>query len=496
MGYLGQKPATGENNSFKILDDISSYTLTFNAASTSVVNATDNTITSNDNRFVHGQKVTYAKGSGGTIIGNLPEGVYYIIKDDKNTIKLANSISNLNNNTAVNFSGQGVGALHTLVVAFDGYNTKFIASHTNGTKVHMTRGGQLLLSLNGIVQQPNDNASPTNGFGFEHSSVIVFSTAPVSTDAFWGHVIANNFATLDITDNKIDNFTGNNSTTDFTLSRIPTTVENILVTIDGVIQYPSDNSTTRSYTLSGGTLSFVTAPATNTEIQVRHIGFAAGVGGGGGTGGVTNFYGRSGAVSLVNTDDIDVRHAKAVGVVTATKFVGDVTGNLTGAASTITGIATFKSNVYVDGSLNIAGDIVYDEERGRNINITGVSTFGSGSTSPVQISAGIVTSTIGIVTYYGDGSKLSGVAGGKWRGYTAGIGTESIGVGIGTDNLDDSKLTGIGNSFKGLYISNGMMIIDNHLEGNHYIGTAYNGLMAGPVNINGVLTVDGNYVVV
>ena len=132
----------------------------------------------------------------------------------------------------------------------------------------------------------------------------------------------------------------------------------------------------------------------------------------------------------------------------------------------------------------------------RNINITGVSTFGSGSTSPVQISAGIVTSTIGIVTYYGDGSKLSGVAGGKWRGYTAGIGTESIGVGIGTDNLDDSKLTGIGNSFKGLYISNGMMIIDNHLEGNHYIGTAYNGLMAGPVNINGVLTVDGNYVVV
>jgi len=47
-----------------------------------------------------------------------------------------------------------------------------------------------------------------------------------------------------------------------------------------------------------------------------------------------------------------------------------------------------------------------------------------------------------------------------------------------------------------MYISNGMVIHDNVLHGNHYIGTAFNGLMAGPVNINGVLTVDGNYVVV
>ena len=41
-----------------------------------------------------------------------------------------------------------------------------------------------------------------------------------------------------------------------------------------------------------------------------------------------------------------------------------------------------------------------------------------------------------------------------------------------------------------------MLLVDNALNGNHYIGTAKNGLMAGPVTINGVLTVDGNYVVV
>ena len=86
-------------------------------------------------------------------------------------------------------------------------------------------------------------------------------------------------------------------------------------------------------------------------------------------------------------------------------------------------------------------------------------------------------------------------AGGTWRTYTAGIATNKS-VGVNTNNLDDNDLVGIGNSFQGLYISNGMMITDNKLSGNHYIGTAFNGLMAGPVNIEGTLTVDGNYVVV
>ena len=86
-------------------------------------------------------------------------------------------------------------------------------------------------------------------------------------------------------------------------------------------------------------------------------------------------------------------------------------------------------------------------------------------------------------------------AGGTWSTYTAGIATTKS-VGVNTNNLDDNDLVGIGNSFQGLYISNGMMITDNKLSGNHYIGTAFNGLMAGPVTVEGTLTIDGNYVVV
>ena len=86
-------------------------------------------------------------------------------------------------------------------------------------------------------------------------------------------------------------------------------------------------------------------------------------------------------------------------------------------------------------------------------------------------------------------------AGGTWSTYTAGIATTKS-VGVNTNNLDDNDLVGVGNSFQGLYISNGMMITDNKLSGNHYIGTAFNGLMAGPVTVEGTLTIDGNYVVV
>jgi hypothetical protein len=83
----------------------------------------------------------------------------------------------------------------------------------------------------------------------------------------------------------------------------------------------------------------------------------------------------------------------------------------------------------------------------------------------------------------------------KWRQNTAGITTESS-VGVNTTSVDVSGLTGVGNSFQGLYVSNGMVIYDNTLNGNHYIGTNFNGLMAGPVNVNGTLTIDGVWVVV
>ena len=123
----------------------------------------------------------------------------------------------------------------------------------------------------------------------------------------------------------------------------------------------------------------------------------------------------------------------------------------------------------------------------------------------ITVGTGVTIETNGQATYTGivtatafklaNGSDVGTGAGGTWSSYTAGIAT-SKSVGVNTSTLDDNDLVGVGNSFQGLYISNGMMITDNSLHGNHYIGTAFNGLMAGPVNIEGTLTIDGNYVVV
>jgi len=119
------------------------------------------------------------------------------------------------------------------------------------------------------------------------------------------------------------------------------------------------------------------------------------------------------------------------------------------------------------------------------------ANFGEYSGIGTIIMSGIVSAT----SVRGDGRFLTGVSAGKFVSETAGIVTNTP-VGINTSTVDDKDLTGIGNSFKGLYVSNGMVIHDSELTGVHYIGTSFRGMMAGPVSIAGTLTVDGNYVVV
>ena len=165
--------------------------------------------------------------------------------------------------------------------------------------------------------------------------------------------------------------------------------------------------------------------------------------------------------------------------------------------------ATFNNNSSVD--LHFNGTKKFETTNtGAKVTgtLAGASEVGIQS-GGVQIGAGVTQlNFIGLGnTFAVNGTtvdvSISGNsgAGGTWSSYTAGIATTKS-VGVNTNNLDDNDLVGVGNSFQGLYISNGMMITDNSLHGNHYIGTAFNGLMAGPVTIHGTLTVDGNYVVV
>lgn len=63
------------------------------------------------------------------------------------------------------------------------------------------------------------------------------------------------FASIGIVDLVIDEFTGDNSQTDFVMSQSETDAKNILVTISGIYQAPTNN-----YTVSGYTLTFTSPP--------------------------------------------------------------------------------------------------------------------------------------------------------------------------------------------------------------------------------------------
>ena len=77
---------------------------------------------------------------------------------------------------------------------------------------------------------------------------------------------------------------------------------------------------------------------------------------------------------------------------------------------------------------------------------------------------------------------------------TSGLSTTTS-VGINTDDVDRKSLVGLGNSFNGLYVSNGVFLTDKVMTGNHYISTQFNGFAAGPITINGVMTIDGAFVI-
>ena len=359
MAYIGLKPTAGENNSFRILDTLSSFTATFDGSSASIVSVGNDTISLPDHRFITGQRVTYNDG-GGTAITGLSDGVYFIIKLDKNRIQLATNSSNAASGTQINLTGLGSGSSHTLNVAFDGVNTKFKITHDSGTHAKVTRASQLMISINGVLQQPHDSTSPSSGIGIAADSVLVFSTAPATTDVVFGSIYSTNLSSFEISDNKIDNFTGDASTTDFTMSKSPPDARNILVTLDGVVQHPSDASTTRAYSITENTISFASAPASGVAIQVRHIGFAGGVAG---SNAVDTVFGRIGDVVLTNSDDITVRNISA-GLVTATTFTGGFAGNITGAAATFT------------GNVTIGGVLTYQDVT--NIDALGIGTFREG----------------------------------------------------------------------------------------------------------------------
>ena len=424
MPYIGNSHVVGDHTSnFKVLDDISSYTATFDGSASAVISTADETIRITNHRFVQGQRVTYNNGGGGNIGGLTSGTAYYVIFNTNHTIKLANSSTNAINSNALNLSSVGSGTSHTLTAAFDGTNTKFKITHSSGSSARISDATQLQVAINNVIQRPNKNdASFTEGYAIQNRNIL-FKTAPTSSDIFWGSLIGEAHETFDISDNKVDAFTGDGSTTSFTLSRVPPSINDLDVTLDGVTQHIT------AYSLIESELTFSAAPANGVAIQVRHIGFA-----GASTSAVTGFYGRTGNVTLQNGDLLRGDGSLLSGIdATALKdSAGNVKVQAQASGAVHTGISTFDT-------INVGSGVTI--ESNGQATFVGIVTFGSGSTTidnnVVNVgtaltlghtqglqfhtqnlhSAGFEINQInasGIITasqFKGDGSELTGVSG-------------------------------------------------------------------------------------
>jgi len=155
-------------------------------------------------------------------------------------------------------------------------------------------------------------------------------------------------------------------------------------------------------------------------------------------------------VDDITSDDVTLSNL----TVTEALFVGSSPG-----ISTFVGFTTFQDYVFIQDGLNVTGTgatlttlnvsgistlgvTTTTNLTAQQLNVSGISTLGVttttnltaqqlnvsgiGTIGTVKISSGIITATSGVVTYFGDGSQLTGIVG------SAGVGVATAGGTVGT----------------------------------------------------------------
>ena len=270
----------------------------------------------------------------------------------------------------------------------------------------------------------------------------------------------------------------------------------LVVSLGGVLQEAET-----AYTIDQSSIEFASAPNAAQDCFIVVMGTSIGVS-----------VPADGSVTMAKLAQSGIDRLSSVGIQSGGTTIGTgvtfINFSQSGLTATVaSGIATVNLGGKTDEEIQDIVGAMFSSNTETNITATYQDSDGTIdlvsdklTTEEVQDIVGAMfsgnTETNITATYEdSDGTiDLVVAGGGKFVSSSSGIHTASN-VGIGTTQFT-TDMVGAGNSFQGMYISNGMTIYDNELNGNHYISTNFNGLMAGPVTVNGALTVDGNYVVV
>ena len=197
-----------------------------------------------------------------------------------------------------------------------------------------------------------------------------------------------------------------------------------------------------------------------------------------------------GAATTVHSTGIDLgsgnitsHNINSTGIITATSFVGPVTGDVTGD---ITGDITATSGTF-SGNVSIAGTLTYEDVT--NVDSVGIVTAQSGiivTSGDVIISTGIISARSGIFT----GTDAIGLTTG-----TSAQRPASPDAGMIRYNSENQQFEGYGTAwggFGGASGSSGNAVFyenDTNVSASYSITSGKNAMSAGPITLNSSVVV-------
>jgi hypothetical protein len=168
--------------------------------------------------------------------------------------------------TNINLAGSD--GTNDAITLIGGTDITLAHTSTSSITINSTATGDTY-DLNATADGSNVDLNLTSGSGSDNSVVQFTAGTGITLTRTGAQEIT--FASAAGTTVVKDQFTGNNSTTAFTLSVTPTAAANLNIFISGVYQNSKDSGGTANYTVAGTTLTFATAPPTTAANGIEVV---------------------------------------------------------------------------------------------------------------------------------------------------------------------------------------------------------------------------------
>jgi hypothetical protein len=252
----------------------------------------------------------------------------------------------------------------------------------------------VIVFINGVSQIPNVNYTLS-------SSILTFSGTPSSGSKIDVRRASSVLSVTFITSSMgVEYFTGNNSSSQFTLTNGQTVLHNydVLISLDGLIQKP-----TTDYSITGSILNFTVPPPNNTDVEIRYLSpqtftLISGSGGSGGGSGAGFPFSGSAVItgSLLVTNYISGSFTGSLLGTSSYALTASNANNTVSSSYSLTSSYSFNSNSasYANESNN-SNNSIYAITASYALTTSGSGGGGSGAGFPFSGSA-VITGSLNV----------------------------------------------------------------------------------------------------